>query len=150
MTHGFMSARGFDKLLQVVGYHVVYGLEQGSAEMILRASGGKVPTGWNWNKKPTFTRQVVTFFQRPGIFFCKERTHIMNQTSKMAVDKMDHFSTQKENPIFFFKRITIFCFNFHGPSRFQEVSFMDNPMVDWWFQIFTRWILGGSSQSVSG
>ena len=42
-----MSARGFDKLLQVVGYHVVYGLEQGSAEMILRASGGKVPTGWN-------------------------------------------------------------------------------------------------------
>lgn len=36
----FMSARGFEKfekLLQVVGYHVVYGLEQGSAEMILRA-----------------------------------------------------------------------------------------------------------------
>ena len=72
----------------------------------------------------------------------------MNQ--KWQLTKWMIFFTQKENVFFFFSEgSTILCSssvsmetfvgggiwgkngsNFHGPSRFQEVSFMDNPMVD--------------------
>lgn len=101
-----MSARGFEKLLQVVGYHVVYGLEQGSAEMILRASGGKVLTGWNWQTTPPFARKVVSFFfSKARFFFFKERTYIVNQ--KWQLTKWMIFSPKKRMFFFFLEGSTI-------------------------------------------